>query len=86
MKLAALTAAALTLAACASSDGAEGWNATTNAQRITWENNSTAWAITCGNGRVLDTAACYKRAAAVCPAGFKIARETLTDVVVLCKP
>lgn len=79
-------AALLALAACASSDAGEGWTATTNAQRVPWENNTTAWVITCGNGRVIDTKACYQRASAVCPSGFSIARENLTDVVVLCKP
>jgi len=61
-------AAALLLAgACASSDAAEGWNLTTNAQRVPWENNTTAWLVSCGRA---DPAACYGRAAALCPAGY----------------
>lgn len=68
-----LLAAALLLAGCATSAASEGWTATTNAQRITWTNNTSAWLVTCNR---TDLAGCYSRATALCPSGYDRLDET----------
>jgi hypothetical protein len=67
MKIAALAVAAIVLTGCATSEGSEGWTATTNAKQIPWENNTAAWLISCSD---MDQAGCYTRAKAVCPSGY----------------
>jgi hypothetical protein len=73
---------ALGLAACASSPASEGWTATTNATRVPYANNLEAWLVTCGRAM---TAECYSRAAQICPGGYEIVRDAVSEIVVTCK-
>lgn len=76
-----LTAALALCASCASSPSGEGWTATTNAQRVTWQNNTPAWAISCGRA---DVPGCYARAKDVCPGGYTMLRDTPPELLITC--
>ncbi len=71
MRLAVMLTA-LALTACASDPSQEGYTVTTNATKIPYANNQTAWLLDCAGNQM---GACYKRAAAVCPTGYQLANS-----------